>query len=153
MKPDKKITWLKPLSAQGGYTGINRMFFMAGVFFCIFAAADFPSGYARNLFTDCARKGDYIVSKTFYGFLAGAIFLIAVFIAIFLPVAVIGRQRSWLKILLPLFGGMRMFMMIPAMTPIDAGIVHMGLTLTGGATFAPCIGLISKLVLSRQDLV
>ena len=62
-------------------------------------------------------------------------------------------QRRWLSILLALFGGMLMFMMIPAMTPIDAGIVRVGLTLAGGAIFAPCIGLISRLVLSRQDLV
>ncbi len=32
-------------------------------------------------------------------------------------------------------------------------IVRVGLTLAGGAIFAPCIGLISRLVLSRQDLV
>ncbi len=170
---------------------INLMFFMAGIFLCLFVAEDFQSGYAKNLFTVRARKGDYIASKTFYGFLAGTIFLacffvgallggafsglsfatsaagiagivmcmlskiflMAVFIAIFLLMAVIGRQRSWLSILLALFGGMLMFMMIPAMTPIDAGIVHVGLTLAGGAIFAPCIGLISKLVLSKQDLV
>lgn len=170
---------------------INLMFFMAGIFLCLFVAEDFQSGYAKNLFTVRARKGDYIVSKTFYGFLAGAIFLLcffvgallggafsglsfatgaagaagvmmcmlskifllAVFIAIFLLMAVIGKQRSWLSILLALFGGMLMFMMIPAMTPIDAGIVHVGLTLAGGAIFAPCIGLISRLVLSRQDLM
>ncbi len=44
-------------------------------------------------------------------------------------------------------------MMIPAMTPIDAGLAHVGFTLAGGAIFVPCIGLISKLVLSKQDLV
>ena len=170
---------------------INLVYFMAGIFLCLFVAEDFQSGYAKTLFTVRARKGDYIASKTFYGFLAGAIFLIcffvgallggafsglsfalgaagiagvvmcmlskiflmAVFVAIFLLMAVIGRQRSWLSILLALFGGMLMFMMIPAMTPIDAGIVHVGLTLAGGAIFAPCIGLLSKLVLSKQDLV
>ena len=30
--------------------------------------------------------------------------------------------------------------------------VHVGLTLAGGLAFAPCIGLVSKLALSRQDL-
>ena len=77
----------------------------------------------------------------------------AVFIAIFLLMAVIGRQRSWLSILLALFGGMLMFMMIPAMTPIDAGLVHVGLTLAGGVIFAAGIGTVSRIVLSRQDLV
>ena len=46
-----------------------------------------------------------------------------------------------------------MFMMIPAMTPIDAGLARVYLTLASGAIFAPCISLISKLFFSRQDLV
>lgn len=56
-------------------------------------AEDFQSGYATNLFTIRARKGDYIASKTFYGFLAGAIFLVCFFVgallggAIFAPVS------------------------------------------------------------------
>ena len=68
MKPDKKITWLKPLSAQEGYTGINRMFFMAGVFFCFFAAADFPSGYARNLLLNRRNKMEYGLIGAFIKF-------------------------------------------------------------------------------------
>jgi len=68
MKPDKKITWLKPLSAQGGYTDINRMFFMAGVFFSFFAAADFPSGYARNLLLNRRNKMEYGLIGAFIKF-------------------------------------------------------------------------------------
>lgn len=170
---------------------INLMYFMAGVFVCLFVAEDFCSGYAKNLFTVRARKGDYIMSKTVMGFLAGAIFLLcflvgallggsfaglpftlgaagvfgvvmcmlakiflmAVFVAIFVLVSVIGRQRSWLSILLALFGGMLMFMMIPAMTPLDAGLGHVFLCLVGGVIFAAGIGTVSRIVLSRQDLV
>ena len=59
---------------------INLMYFMIAVFLCLFTAEDFRSGYAKNLFTVRARKGDYVASKTLIGFIAGALFLIAFFI-------------------------------------------------------------------------
>lgn len=59
---------------------INLMYFMAGVFVCIFVSEDFRSGYAKNLFTVRAGKNDYVVSKTLTGFFAGALFLLAFFI-------------------------------------------------------------------------
>ena len=59
---------------------INLMYFMIAVFLCMFVAEDFRSGYAKNLFTVRARKGDYVASKTLIGVLAGALFLIAFFV-------------------------------------------------------------------------
>ena len=59
---------------------INLIFFMAGVFVCLFIADDFRSGYAKNLFTVRAKKKDYVISKTVSGFIAGALMLIAFFI-------------------------------------------------------------------------
>ena len=37
---------------------INLIYFMAGVFVCLFVAEDFRSGYAKNLFTITAYKGN-----------------------------------------------------------------------------------------------
>lgn len=59
---------------------INMMFMLVAVFICLFISADFRSGYAKNLFTVRAKKGDYVVSKTVAGFVCGAIMLIAYFI-------------------------------------------------------------------------
>ena len=170
---------------------INLMYFMAAVFVCLFTSEDFRSGYVKNLFTVRARKGDYIVSKTVMGFLAGAIFLICffvgallggafaglpftlsaagvfgvvmcmlskialmlVFVAIFLLMSVYARQRSWLSILLSLFGGMLLFMMIPMLTPLNAGIGNLFMCLVGGVIFAAGIGTGSRLLLSREDLI
>ena len=67
--------------------------------------------------------------------------------------SVIGKQRSWLSILISLFGGMLLFMMIPMLTPLDAGLGHVFLCLVGGVIFAAGIGTVSRIVLSRQDLV
>lgn len=58
---------------------INLMYFMVGVFVCLFVAEDFRSGYAKNLFTVHAKKGGYVASKTVIGFIAGALFLLAFF--------------------------------------------------------------------------
>ncbi len=59
---------------------INMMFMLVAVFICLFISEDFRSGFAKNLFTVRARKGDYVASKTISGFACGAFLLIAYFI-------------------------------------------------------------------------
>jgi len=59
---------------------INMMFMLVAVFICLFISDDFRSGFAKNLFTVRARKGDYIVSKTVSGFVCGVFLLIAYFV-------------------------------------------------------------------------
>ena len=53
---------------------------MIGIFISLFAGEDFRSGYAKNLLTVRAKKGDYVASKTIAGLIAGAAMLIAFFI-------------------------------------------------------------------------
>ena len=69
---------------------INMMFMGVAVFICLFISDDFRSGYAKNLFTVRAKKGDYIVSKTIVGFVCGAFMLIAYFIGAILGGAISG---------------------------------------------------------------
>lgn len=69
---------------------INLMYFMLGVFVCLFVGEDFQSGYAKNLFTVRAKKMDYVISKTLSGFVAGAMFLMAFFVGTVLGGAVAG---------------------------------------------------------------
>ncbi len=170
---------------------INLMYFLAGIFMCLFVGEDFRSGYAKNLFTVRSLKGDYVASKTIAGFVAGALMLIAffigallggsfaglsfdlgtagvfgvvmcmlakislmlVFVAIFLLMSVFAKQRTWLSILLALFGGMLLFMMIPMMTPLNSGIGNLFMCLVGGAIFAVGIGQGSRLILQKTSLV
>ncbi|MBE6666529.1 MAG: hypothetical protein E7603_10025 [Ruminococcaceae bacterium] len=56
---------------------INMAFMGVAVFVCLFISDDFRSGYAKNLFTVRAKKGDYVISKTLAGFVCGALMLIA----------------------------------------------------------------------------
>ena len=70
------------MAAMGGemdvlaMCNINLVFMGVSVFICLFISDDFRSGYAKNLFTVRAKKGDYIISKTLAGFVCGALMLI-----------------------------------------------------------------------------
>ncbi len=69
---------------------INMVFMIVAVFVCLFISDDFRSGYAKNLFTVRAKKGDYIISKTLAGFVCGAFMLVAYFIGSMLGGAMSG---------------------------------------------------------------
>lgn len=69
---------------------INMMFMAVAVFICLFISDDFRSGYAKNLFTVRAKKGDYVISKTLAGFVCGALMLVSYFIGVILGGAVMG---------------------------------------------------------------
>ena len=59
---------------------INMMFMVVSIFICLFISDDFRSGYAKNLFTVRAKKGDYVVSKTICGCVCGTLMLLAYFL-------------------------------------------------------------------------
>lgn len=69
---------------------INLVFFMAAVLVCIFVAADFRSGYVKNLFAVRAKKTDYVISKSLVGFVGGALMLLAYFVGTILGGAISG---------------------------------------------------------------
>lgn len=69
---------------------INMAFMGVAVFICLFISDDFRSGYAKNLFTVRAKKGDYVISKTLAGFVCGALMLIAYLIGSILGGAIAG---------------------------------------------------------------
>ena len=69
---------------------INMAFMGVAVFVCLFISDDFRSGYAKNLFTVRARKGDYVISKTLAGCVCGALMLIAYLIGSILGGAISG---------------------------------------------------------------
>lgn len=84
-----------PMAAMGGMNvmamcNINMMYMLVCVFVCIFISDDFRSGYAKNLFTVRAKKGNYVVSKTVVGFITGALMLILYFVGSMLSGAICG---------------------------------------------------------------
>ena len=91
----------EPLSGSDIFAmcNINMAFMGVCVFVCLFISDDFRSGYAKNLFTVRAKKGDYIISKTLAGFVCGALMLIAYFLG-----AILGGAVSSLSFDLSAYG-------------------------------------------------
>ena len=81
------------------------------------------------------------------------VLLMAVFVPIYLIMAVIAKNKAWLSILLSMMVGMFLFMMIPMLTPLDATAVHAFGCLAGGVLFGISLGAISNRVLKTTSLV
>lgn len=73
-----------------GMCNINLVFFMAAVLICIFIAADFRSGYAKNIFAVRVKKTDYVISKSLVGFVGGVLMFLAYFVGTVLGGAIAG---------------------------------------------------------------
>ena len=69
---------------------INMVFMLVAVFVCLFISDDFRSGYAKNLFTVRAKRGEYVLSKTLSGFICGALMLVVYFVGAILGGAISG---------------------------------------------------------------
>ena len=69
---------------------INMTFMGVAIFVCLFVSEDFRSGYAKNLFTVRAKRGEYVVSKTVSGCICGAFMLIAYLVGSILGGAISG---------------------------------------------------------------
>lgn len=170
---------------------INMMYFLIGIFVCVFIASEFRSGYCKNLFSGRSKRDDYIISKIVTSFLAGVLmliaffigamlggvisglpftldgvtafniiccmlsklFLVSIFASIFVLACIISKQRLWLSIILSLGIGMLFFTMIPIISPLNAGLVQVILSLIGGGIFAVAIGIGSYFVLKKTSII
>ncbi len=79
--------------------------------------------------------------------------LVAIFVPIYLCMSVIGKQRTWLSMLLSMGVAMLLFNVAPMVSPLNASIVHVLLCLAGGGLFCLGLGAISRLVLTKTALV
>ncbi|MBQ8209050.1 MAG: ABC transporter permease [Clostridia bacterium] len=81
------------------------------------------------------------------------IFLVGAFVPIYVLMSVVGKQKLWLSLIGSLGISMLFFMMIPSLTPLDAGAVNVILCLAGGVLFSVGFGAISNQVLNKTSLV
>ena len=79
--------------------------------------------------------------------------LMAVFVPIYLIMAVIAKNKAWLSILLSTMVGMFLFMMIPMLSPLDASLIHVIGCTAGGVMFGIGLGAISNTILKKTSLV
>ena len=85
--------------------------------------------------------------------LLSKIFILLIFIALPLTFACLSKQRLWLSVLCTLGAGMLLFMTIPLMTPLNAGLINVVMCLAGGALFAVGLSFVSRLILNKTSLV
>ena len=85
--------------------------------------------------------------------LLAKVLLMAVFVPIYLAMAVTAKGKSWLSILLSVMTGMFLFMMIPMLTPLDATAMNVLLCLAGAAGFTVGLGAVSNAILKKTSLV
>lgn len=79
--------------------------------------------------------------------------LMAVFVPIYLLLSVVGKQKLWLSMVGSFCAGMLFFMMIPALTPLNSGIINVMICLIGGALFSVGLGTVSSTILRKTNLV
>ena len=79
--------------------------------------------------------------------------LMSIFVSIYVLASVFAKQKLWLSLLMAFGIGMLMFMMIPIITPLNAGVIHLLLCLVGGALFSFGLGFASKKILEKTSLV
>ena len=96
---------------------------------------------------------DGVVGSQIFMSLMAKIFLMIVFSSIFVLMSVIAKQRAWLALVGSLGIGMLLFMMIPVISPLDAGAIHVILSLVGGVVFGVGMGAISTTVLRKTSLI
>ena len=92
-------TWQAIGSPRGGgmmamdltsMCNINMLYFLIAVLVAVFTAADFRSGYAKNLFSVRANRADYVFSKTLVCFAGGVLMLLSYFVGAMLGGAIAG---------------------------------------------------------------
>lgn len=81
------------------------------------------------------------------------LFLIPVFVAIYVTLSVVAKQKLWASLVGSLCIGMLFFMMIPMLTPLDATMMNVILCLAGSALFSLGFGAVSNRVLRKTSLV
>ena len=79
--------------------------------------------------------------------------LTVVFVPLYLFMSVIGKQRTWLAKLYSVFMGMFLLMMVPMITPLDAGMMNVILCMAGGVLFSIGNGVVSRQILDKTDVI
>lgn len=80
-------------------------------------------------------------------------FLLLVFVGLYVLMSVIAKDKLWLSMVASLMSSMLLFMMIPALTPLDSTITNVLMCLIGGVIFAIVLGVVSNALLKNKDLV
>jgi len=79
--------------------------------------------------------------------------LVSVFVPIYLVMSVTAKHKLWLSMILSMAVGMLLFMMIPLLTPLNAGIGNLLVCLIGGTVLCIALGAASNAILKKTSLI
>ncbi len=79
--------------------------------------------------------------------------IVEIFVAIYILASVVAKEKLWLSLLLSFGIGMIMYMIIPIVTPLNSGIINLFLCIAGGVLFGVGIGVGSKAVLIKGNIL
>lgn len=80
-------------------------------------------------------------------------FLLLVFVGLYVLMSIIAKEKLWLSLVASMMSSMLLFMMIPALTPLDSTITNVVLCLVGGVIFCVALGVVSNVMLKNKDIV
>jgi len=81
------------------------------------------------------------------------IFIILVFVPIFVCASLIGKQKTWLSMVVSFGVSMLLFTMIPIISPIDSSVMNVMLCLVGGIIFSIGLGVVGKIILTKYSIL
>ena len=79
--------------------------------------------------------------------------LSSIFVAIFLTMSVIAKQRLWLSMILSFGVGMFLFNIAPMVSPLNSTLINVILSFVGGVGFLAGLGAISNIILNKTALI
>ena len=109
----------------------------------------FWGGKMAGLSFDTGRAGLFGVTMCMLSKIA----LVPLFVSIDTLMSTLAKNKTWLAVCGSLAAGALLFTMVPMMTPLNAGVMHLGLCLVGSAIFAAAIGAVNKGLLAKANLV
>lgn len=81
------------------------------------------------------------------------ILLLGVFVPIYLVMCVVGKQKTWLSMVLSLSLSMLLFMMVSSISPLNSTLINVILCSAGAVLFSVGLGTISNKILKTTSLV
>lgn len=81
------------------------------------------------------------------------IFIVLIFISIFVCASVVGKQKTWLSMVISFGVSMLLFTMIPMISPIDSTIMNVILSCVGGIIFSIGLGIVGKIILNKYSIL
>ena len=81
------------------------------------------------------------------------ILLVGVFVPIYLVMSVVGKQKTWLSMVLSLSLSMLLFMMVSSISPLNSTLINVILCSAGAVLFSVGLGTISNKILKTTSLV